>query len=120
MSGLAGLPVPQIEPVQEGLVRREGIGGVDVEDIRLDLGDAHHALVESVHRHGHGRVGPCDWGDVPELLLQDLGDQDRIVGPDREILQKRVLWKDGYGRELGQRRLLRLHDFLLLAGSPRC
>jgi hypothetical protein len=68
-----------------------------------------------------GLAGPTPvTGGVPELLLQDLGDQDRIVGPDREILQKRVLWKDGYGRELGQRRLLRLHDFLLLAGSPRC
>jgi hypothetical protein len=120
VGGLAGVPVPQIEPVQDGLVRDEGIRVVDVEDIRLGLGDAHRELVESVHRHGLGRDGPCDWGDVPELLLQDLGDQDRIVGPDREILQKRVLWKDGYGGELGQRRCLRLHDFLQLAGSPRC
>jgi hypothetical protein len=33
--GLARVPLPQIEPVQEGLVRGEGAGGVDVIDVWL-------------------------------------------------------------------------------------
>ena len=108
--GLTGLPAAQIEPVQIGPVRGEGVGGIDAEDVGLCLDDPHRRLVEGVNQDRFGRNGRgCRW-DVPELLVQDRGHQDRAIGSYREIFQEGVRRENGHGGELGQRHYLSLHD----------
>src|SRR5215469_88781 len=70
-----------------------------MEDIRLGLNEPRRQLVEGVHEHRLGSATRAHGRDVPELLLQGRGHQDRTFASYREIVQRVVPRKDGYRGE---------------------
>jgi hypothetical protein len=86
----AQLPVPQIDPIQVRRVQPARVRPEHVEEVRLCLDDARRALTERVKRNRVDDHARSRTRQVPGLMLRLLGDEDRAVAANGEILDERA------------------------------